>query len=327
MKNVGIIRLLCVGLLLSAGLSACDSLLESSSEPETSPAKVQMRTVQSDQIVGIAGKQQSTLDEHELVIEGDNGTLTITDLRFVLSKFELEGDGGGPGEAIGDLPPEARGDRDDRSGEGDDDDEEEEGDEDDDAEEDEEGEDDDDDEERESELDSGGEMKIEDGEFKLTNTFIDVPLSVDEEAVLAALGDLELVPGTYEKLEFKIEEADLDDGDRLQDVIRTDFPDWPEDASLVAVGSFTPNGGDAREFTVFFDAEVKIELELDPPLEVTGSETPTITIDFDPTRLFKPFGSEVPDLSQHDYAETGELVDLELEIEDSFRKVELEYGF
>jgi hypothetical protein len=307
-------------LLLITVLSGCDSsLLQSSSESDTSPVKVQMRTVQSDQLSDVAGKQQNLLADNELVIEGDNGTLTITDLRFVLSKFELEGEGGGRAGPPEDLPEEALNNRPGRDGDDDDDDNGEGDDEDDGENEEDEGDDDEEEHERN--------LKVEDDEFKLTNTFVDVPLDVDEEAVLAALGDLELQPGTYHKLEFKIEEGDFDDESALLSKIRTEFPDWPEEASLVAVGSFTPTGGESREFTVFFDAEIKIELELDPPLQVSGSETPTITIDFDPTRLFKPFGSNVPDLSAHDYSATGELVDLELEIEDSFRKVELEYGF
>jgi hypothetical protein len=63
-------------------------------------------------------------------------------------------------------------------------------------------------------------------------------------------------------------------------------------------GTFTPAGGAARPFTVYLDAEVRLELPISPPLAVAeGSSTAQVTVLLDPAAIFRT-GSQVLDLSQ-----------------------------
>jgi hypothetical protein len=91
---------------------------------------------------------------------------------------------------------------------------------------------------------------------------------------------------------------------------------------MVVEGAFTPTGGDARRFRVFFDAEVEVEIDLEPPLIVgsdgTGSAPWWSTCS--PARWFERANGTVRDLSQFE----GELIELEVEIEDGFVDVEFD---
>ena len=101
--------------------------------------------------------------------------------------------------------------------------------------------------------------------------------------------------------------------------VRAVFPDWPEKASMVVVGSFTPTGGTAVKFRVYFEAEIEVEFDLIPPLEVTEEGlSHSILIELSPDRWFLRGGGTVMDLSQFDFPTTGQLIDFELEIEDGF---------
>ncbi len=169
-----------------------------------------------------------------------------------------------------------------------------------------------------------GNSKHERTEFRLRNHFVDVPLDITEEEALGVVA--ELPEGTYNDLDLKISEHAIDESDHegaqsVREAIEAAFPDWPENASMVAVGRFEPaGGGDARPFTVYLDAEVRVHLELDPPLEIVEGEQPEVTVDFDPERLFQQLGEPSLDLSQYD----GQVVNVEVNVKDSFEDVKFE---
>lgn len=173
--------------------------------------------------------------------------------------------------------------------------------------------------------------------------FVDLPL--DGDPVTVDTGPVPL--GTYHELEFEVEDLDLDDdgeddgeddggddgaGDdedadvrALADHIRGEWPDWPDEASARIAGTFAPEGGDPVEFRAYFEAEVEIEIDLDPPLVIDDEgANRTITVGVHPDRWFERADGTVWDLSEHDFDETGEVLELEAEMEDGAWEVELD---
>jgi hypothetical protein len=79
-------------------------------------------------------------------------------------------------------------------------------------------------------------------------------------------------------------------------------------------------GGEARSFRTFFDAEIKVEVDLDPPLVVSDDgASRLITIEFRPDLWFRRIDGSVVDLSGFDFARTGRVVRIDLSIENAFR--------
>lgn len=148
----------------------------------------------------------------------------------------------------------------------------------------------------------------------IRNRLVDVPLDVTEEEALGMLEDLP--EGTYYEVDVKIDGSeDGDEGDKLIPA------SWPEEATVMAAGRFEPANGDpARTFTVFLAAEARVHLELDPALEIVEGETPSVTVEFDPERLFRQLGEPSLDLSQYD----GETLEVALNVKDSFEDVKFE---
>lgn len=171
-------------------------------------------------------------------------------------------------------------------------------------------------------------------DFEARFLFVDVPLG---GAPVTVVTD-EVPPGLYDELEFEVERLDLNSDDpddaeevalatALLDSIRTKlgFPDWPDRASMVVVGTFTPaDGGAPVPFTVHLDAEIEVELEFDPPLEVREGTSTAVVIQLSPEVWFKRADGTVMDLSAFDFATTGKLLDFELEIEDHGFELEIE---
>jgi hypothetical protein len=128
--------------------------------------------------------------------------------------------------------------------------------------------------------------------------------------------------------EFELEVEDLEDDENypgyaeaiaaLRTQIATSFSDWPEEASVRVEGSFTPTGGVARPFVAYIDAEVEVELDLSPPLEVGEGAEATLDVVLSPERWFVRENGSLVDLSAFDYQATGEVLELEVEIEDGF---------
>jgi hypothetical protein len=193
--------------------------------------------------------------DDSLTVDGANGALTITDIRFIVSEVEMEG-----------------------------------------------------------EADSA--------EFETEEpAFVDLPLnSTDVVSVVSG----QIPPGTYNEFEFEVEDADLDDDEEDDEISRlrqniedAGFSDWPSAASMVVVGTFTPDGGDARMFTTYFDAEIEAEIEMEDRSFVVRGDDPSrqLTVNLSPSRWFVSDGQPL-DLSSDEYQNPEEPVEFEVEFEE-----------
>lgn len=163
-------------------------------------------------------------------------------------------------------------------------------------------------------------------DFEQRFLFVDVPVVGEQPVTVASQG---IPPGTYEALEFQVQDLELD-ADHPEDAaeaqlaqallatIRQTFSDWPDKASMVVVGSFTPTGGTARPFRVYFEAEIEVELPFPTPLTVVEGVSESFRIELSPQLWFRNADGTVRDLSLDDFATTSRIVQFELEIEDGF---------
>jgi len=107
-------------------------------------------------------------------------------------------------------------------------------------------------------------------DFEAGPSFLELPLTGN---IVEVVIDSEIPAGSYDELEFEVEDLDLDDDDdeedddfvaefeTLHDEILAMFSDWPDEASMLVVGTFQPDGGDITHFRVYLDAEIEIEIE------------------------------------------------------------------
>lgn len=175
------------------------------------------------------------------------------------------------------------------------------------------------------------EGEADSAEFEAQPSFLDLPLDTSEVAPVAAS---ELPSATYTEFEFEVEDVDFgeaedeeDDEDALRALrdttIQQDFPNWPDEASMVAVGTFTPSGDTSRSFTTYFEAEIEVEREFSQPLEVTNDGfSRSLTVKLDPTQWFENDDGTARNLAESDYGSTGELVEFEAEFEDGVTEIE-----
>lgn len=173
------------------------------------------------------------------------------------------------------------------------------------------------------------EGEADSADFEADPTFLDLPLDTTDVAPVAA----DQVPqDTYNEFKFEVEDVDVDENEddeqQLQDLretIRENFPNWPEGASMVVEGSFTPDGGSSQSFTAYFEAEIEVEREMNVPLEVTGDGfSRSLTVKLDPTQWFSNADGTVHDLSKLDYSSTEELIEFEAEFEDGVTEIEVD---
>lgn len=166
-------------------------------------------------------------------------------------------------------------------------------------------------------------------EFEAEPFFVDLPLN--EETL--SLANSQINVGLYEELEFEVENLDFEDAEdgedeehqALADTIRSHFPDWPDEASMVITGTFTPDGEEARPFKVFAEAEIEIELEFNPPLEVTADNMQqVVSVRINPARWFEQSDGTVFDLSEYDWDNQQELLEFSAEFEDGLEEIEVE---
>ncbi len=168
-------------------------------------------------------------------------------------------------------------------------------------------------------------------DFKAAPSFVKLPLSAGTVDAASA----GVPSGTYSDLEFQIENLE-DDADAsaskraqtaaLRSVIRAAYPDFPDKASLLVEGTFTPNGStQAVAFRTYFNAEIKVEMGLMPPLVVTDAvASGALAVDVQPAMWFKRADGTVLDLSRLDYGRTGATASLEVELKQGFRSVKKE---
>lgn len=153
--------------------------------------------------------------------------------------------------------------------------------------------------------------------------FVDVPL----DAGVLELLETDVPLGSYTGIEVEIEALDLDESSDdyaadsvLAALVRSEFPDWPDEASVVVVGAFSPaGGGDARSFTIYIAADIEIELEFDPALEIAEAHVDKlVTLAMDPLAWLPALPDLVPDLSPFDYSTSGDVYPFVLDIENGF---------
>lgn len=177
--------------------------------------------------------------------------------------------------------------------------------------------------------DDVGVLDDDDCDFEAAPSFMDLPLDGAPVRVLDGL----IAPGTYDELEFEIEdlEDDEEDGDfaneiaALRDRILQEFPDWPRKATALVVGTFDSPETGAVSFRVFLEAEIEVERPLIPALVVgaDGGADGALTVDIMPHLWFTRSDGSVMPLHLHDFDATGEVLEFELEMEHGFIEVEI----
>lgn len=158
--------------------------------------------------------------------------------------------------------------------------------------------------------------------FEAPPAFVQLPLEGESAVAVSSA----VAPDTYDELDFEIDDLDDDEPSTadLMAEIRADFPDWPKDGSLLVIGTFTPEGGSPIPFRVYFEAEVEIELALSPPVEITEDGNSTFTVELEPAAWFRDGTGGVRNLALLDYDATGQVAELEVEVEDGFTGIEFE---
>jgi hypothetical protein len=271
-------------------LAACDG----STGPKTGgTVAIQFGTSVNSNIVANAQLSGGQAVASDLTVTGTNGTLVIQDIRFIISRLELK-------QAMGatctdsSSNPERDGDvlrADHGSNGGGDDGVNHRGGNDDGA-------------DHDANDDRGREHDEECDEFEGGPFQVDLPL-----AGLTSIATDNVPAGTYDAFSFRIRglDADNEDGDDSAEVnnaasvlaqIRTFYPNFPGNASMVVKGTF--NG---TPFTTYFRSKLEIEQQLATPLVVPGDNALQVMID--PSAWFRN-GTQVLDLA----ALNGQTVDL-----------------
>ena len=272
---------LCFAVVMT--LAGCDGLL-TDTEPGDARLAVRFGTtsVEGTSSSQVAARQVGAdAAEEKLTLTGNNGTLVITDVRFIVEKLKLERDE----EACEDAETE---------------------------------------EQRE-----GCE------EFEAEPFVVDLPL---EGGVVEPVRSV-IPAGSYNEFELEIKDLDLNEAEEeedgepgkeeealqaLADQIRAEFPSWPEEASMVAVGRFTPEGGEPQPFTTFLQAEVEIELEFEEALDLAEIADKAMTVQIDPEAWFAEADGSVLNLAAYDFEAEGELLEFEVKMKEGFTSVETE---
>lgn len=161
-------------------------------------------------------------------------------------------------------------------------------------------------------------------EIEFAPRLVDLPLDGGPLTVTTA----EVPAGIYSEFEFEVEDLEDDEDDTefaaeidaLQAAILNAFPNWPDEATVRIEGTFTETGGEPQPFTVYLEAEIEVELEMDPLLVIgdDGAEAHTIEVVVFPDLWFARNDGSVLDLSQFDFETTGQVLELEVEIEEGF---------
>lgn len=184
------------------------------------------------------------------------------------------------------------------------------------------------------------ELDVADGEDSLDveapPSFLNLPLNSTD---FASAGSFEIPPETYDEFEFEVDdlEADEDDSQEEQQQIEDlfneiqnieTFSNWPREASMVAIGTFTPTDGEAQPFQTYMETEIEVERELSPPLEVTEDGlSRSLTVKMDPSLWFsRPDSDEVINLHtwQQNWENEEEMLEIENEFEEGVMSIEID---
>lgn len=164
-------------------------------------------------------------------------------------------------------------------------------------------------------------------EFSAGPLFVGLDLGGDVPVV-----SQEVPPGTYTRLEFRVEDTEMEEGDdhaaNLPDLMQAirdaGYDNWPSKASLLVGGTFTPTGGAPRPFTAYFEAELRIRKMFDPPLDIADSPS-TVTVEVDPSLWFRTANGALLDLSAYDWATTQHVVEFEGKLGDGLHRLHHEH--
>lgn len=159
-------------------------------------------------------------------------------------------------------------------------------------------------------------------EFESRIFVADVPLGTGAVTV----ANDRIRPGTYDEMEFEVKDLFVDASDdddvaraaRIAQVLATlrqTYADWPAGASMMIEGTFTPTGGTAQAFRVYFDADIEVETALSPALVIDAASS-GVTVELRPDLWFKRGDGSVVNLALLSYATTNALAQLEVEFED-----------
>lgn len=166
-------------------------------------------------------------------------------------------------------------------------------------------------------------------EFELGLSFVHLPL----KSGVVELTTAQINKGAYTELEFGIDNLDLDDeedatekeaAEKLLSEIRTDYSNWPEKASMIIRGTFVDVDGKETPFATYAEAEVSIEMRLDPALEIKGEAPKALTVSIKPADWFTLSDGTLLNLSTYDYASTNKILEFETEIENGFKSTEID---
>lgn len=166
-------------------------------------------------------------------------------------------------------------------------------------------------------------------EFEAEPFFVDLPLNEDT----LILANDKIGTGFYKKIEFEVKDLDFEheeEGDdqehqALADSIRSEFPEWPDEASMIITGSFTPTDGDPQPFKVFAKAEIEIEHEFEPPLEVTEDNMQkVVSVNINPARWLLQDDGSVANLAEYDWDKQEELLEFSAKFKDGIEEIEVD---
>lgn len=160
--------------------------------------------------------------------------------------------------------------------------------------------------------------------FEAEPFFLDVPLAVegDGESETEIVATVPVPVGTYSNFKFEVKEPDAGLLAEIRDPEGFGIEDWPAEASVLVEGDF-----EGEPFRAYFSGEVKVELPIDPPLEVEDEGTDKgVTVVLNPQTWFTNDDGTVDDLTRLDFdPETGEPVtELEVKFLDGFEKIEVD---
>ncbi|CAN5391941.1 hypothetical protein BH23BAC3_BH23BAC3_17340 [soil metagenome] len=144
-------------------------------------------------------------------------------------------------------------------------------------------------------------------DFEIEYFIVNLPL----DGTPLVITEKQIPAGLYDEFELEIEKPDDDD----VEVNDPDFRDETGSYSLVVKGLF--NG---EEFTFRSSEDFEIEMDLNPPLEVTESESSTLVISIDVDSWFRSSDGEY--LDPKDFRNTEQINE---NIENSFEGFEDEF--
>lgn len=158
--------------------------------------------------------------------------------------------------------------------------------------------------------------------FEADPFFLDLPLELDGngESETEEVTTVSVPAGTYANFKFEVKEPDAALLDEIRDPAGHGIEDWPAEASVLVEGDF-----EGEPFRAFFSGEVRVELPIDPALEVADESSTGVTVVLNPQLWFENGDGTVMDLTELDFDPVaGEPVtELEVKFLDGFEKIEV----